>query len=359
MPAGTRAAGTSAAVTFHDHLKELRLRLFAIVVVFIVAAGVAYNYKEVLLDVLMRPLGGEKLIYLTPAGGFSFIFQVTLYVGVIAAIPVLIYNIFRFIAPVLPMGVRTTSLLVIVASTVLLISGVLFGYFFAIAAAMQFLVHFADGFVTASLTAESYLSFVVAYTAGLGALFQLPLIILFIHWIHPLKPSGLIKFERYLILFAFVAAAIISPTPDVLNQTILAAPIIVMYQVGVIAVWISVRRRKRHILNPQRFAQAPVDILRGDPAPVQTVAAVQPQSRVVLPHEAKPVVVAVPRPRSIDGFSRPNPPRLAAPAMTRAGGRVAPVPPTRSAPHRIVRSIQPGQVIDDVILLNKVDDGAR
>lgn len=245
MAAFKRAAQTRAATTFHDHLKELRTRVFAIVAVFITASSVAYNYKEWLLTILMKPLDGEKLIYLTPAGGFSFIFQVTMYVGIIVTIPVLVYNVYRFIAPVLSNKTRRNSILIVLSSLVLLASGVCFGYYYAIPAAMNFLVHFADGFANASLTAESYLGFVMAYTAGLGLLFQLPLLLLFIHWIHPLNPKGLLKFERYWVLIAFIAAAIISPTPDILNQVIIAAPIILMYQIGLVAISVSVYRTKR------------------------------------------------------------------------------------------------------------------
>lgn len=245
MAASQRAAKMRAASTFHDHLKELRNRAFVVVGVFIIASSLAYTYKDWLLSILMRPLGGEKLIYLTPAGGFSFIFQVTIYAGIIVTVPILVYNVYRFISPVLSKKTRLSSIAVVLSSMVLLAGGVSFGYFYAIPAAMGFLIHFADGFANASLTAESYLGFVMAYTAGLGLLFQLPLILLFIHWVHPLKPKKLLAFEKYMVLLAFVAAAIISPTPDALNQTIIAAPILLMYQVGVVAIGVSVYRRNK------------------------------------------------------------------------------------------------------------------
>jgi sec-independent protein translocase protein TatC len=317
MAASKRAAKSRTATTFHDHLKELRWRAFIVVAVFVVASSVAYNYKDWLLTILMRPLGGEKLIYLTPAGGFSFIFQVTVYAGLIVTIPVLIYNIFRFIAPVLSRETRLYSATVVASSILLLAAGVSFGYFYAIPAAMQFLVHFADGFANASLTAESYLGFVMAYTAGLGLLFQLPLLLLFIHWIYPLKPKKLLSFERYMVLIAFVVAAVISPTPDALNQTIIAAPIILMYQIGVIAVWLSVHRKKKKVIlaatNRAQAQQLPAI----SPAPVQSRPPVRttgglrrpvvPPQRPAVRSSAKAVVGVMrsrsPSIRSIDGLS--------------------------------------------------------
>lgn len=254
MAAAKKAAGSSA-ITLHDHIKELRNRFFAVAIIFVVVSAVAYNYKDTLLYYLLKPLNGEKLVYLNPAGGFSFIFQVTMYVGIAAAIPFLVYNLYKFVAPALPENARKHSAGVMISSLLLLCIGIGFGYIFAIPGALNFLNNFGDGYITPNLTADSYLNFILAYTAGLGILFQLPLVLLLIHWVHPLKPSSLFKFERYMILVAFVGAAMITPTPDVMNQTVIALPIIIMYQMGVVAVCISVFRAKRRA-RPPKLARA-------------------------------------------------------------------------------------------------------
>lgn len=250
MAAAKKAAGSSA-ITLHDHIKELRNRFFVVAIVFVVVSAVAYNYKDTLLYYLLKPLNGEKLVYLNPAGGFSFIFQVTMYVGIAVAIPFLVYNLYKFVAPALPESARKHSAGVMISSLLLLCIGVGFGYIFAIPGALNFLNNFGDGYITPNLTADSYLNFILAYTAGLGILFQLPLVLLLIHWVHPLKPSSLFKFERYMILVAFIGAALITPTPDVMNQTVIALPIIIMYQMGVVAVCISVFRAKRRAMPPK------------------------------------------------------------------------------------------------------------
>lgn len=250
MAAAKKAAGKQA-ITLHDHIKELRNRFFVVAIVFVVVSAVAYNYKDALLYYLLKPLNGEKLVYLNPAGGFSFIFQVTMYVGIAVAIPFLVYNIYKFVSPALPENARKHSAGVMISSLLLLCIGVGFGYIFAIPGALNFLNNFGDGYITPNLTADSYLNFILAYTAGLGILFQLPLVLLLIHWVHPLKPGSLFKFERYMILVAFIGAAMITPTPDVMNQTVIALPIIIMYQMGVIAVCISVFRAKRRARPPK------------------------------------------------------------------------------------------------------------
>lgn len=385
MTAFKRAEKSRADATFHDHLKELRTRAFVVVLVFLTAASLAYTYKDPILSVLMKPLAGEKLIYLTPAGGFSFIFQVTLYVGIVAVIPLVMFSVFRFLAPVLARKTQVMSAVVMISSLLLLVSGASFGYFFAIPAAMDFLIHFADGFANASLTAQSYLGFVMAYTAGLGALFQLPLILLFIHWVRPLRPRKLLAFERYVLLFSFVIAAIISPTPDAVNQAIIAMPIIVMYQVGVIAVWVSVVRAKRREGAGERkqLRRAKKAVLAVSSAPaaaiapavrqiVPSVVGVAPAtaarsakavaaSPAKTPQQVQPAVRAVaPAPgrgRSLDGVRSQRTTRI-------EGALTAHIPSRNSvaAPSSLNRAVSqsgPRRSLDGVsVILKELDDAA-
>lgn len=292
-------SASKQSITLHDHIRELRSRLFFLAIIFIAASSIAYNYKDQIIAFLLKPLGSEKLVYLNPGGGFSFIFTVTMYVGAAVTIPFLVYHLYRFVAPALPPSAQKHSAIVLISSIGLLIAGAAFGYFYAIPGALNFLNSFADGYVDPSLTADSYLNFILAYTAGLGMLFQLPLILLFIHWIHPLKPSGLLKFERFMVLGAFIAAALITPTPDVLNQTVMALPIILMYQVGVIAVSISVYNQRKRLKKQIKLEakamkkQPPV----ASQAPVLTTTQFTPM--VTTPTPAQPVA-PTPAKRSFD-----------------------------------------------------------
>ncbi len=235
----------SARATFGGHLTELRNRLFIVALLFFAATCVGYSLHEQIIRVLVAPLDGQKLIYLTPGGGFDFIFRVSLYFGLCVTIPVVLFHVYRFLRPMLQtVGVRFTVLLLL-GSIVLAAGGIIFGYFVAIPSALQFLTQFGGEYINASLTASSYLGFIVAYLLGLAVLFQLPLLLILINNIGgPLKPSRLLASERYVIMGAFVAAAIITPTPDIINQILLAGPIIAVYQLGVVSVWVQNRRRR-------------------------------------------------------------------------------------------------------------------
>jgi len=315
MAARKKAAG-ERAITLHDHIKELRNRLFVVAIVFLAVSALAYNYKDTLIYYLLKPLGDEKLIYLNPAGGFSFIFQVTMYVGIAAAVPFLVYNLYKFVAPALPGHARKHSAAVMLFSLLLLGVGVSFGYIFAIPGALSFLNNFAEGYVTASLTAESYLNFILAYTAGLGILFQLPLILMFIHWIHPLKPIGLLKFERYMVLIAFVAAAMITPTPDIMNQLVIALPIIVMYQMGFIAICISVHRQKRRYRSMAAAAKGSEQVIDIAPLAAHTY---MPEMPVLTerPRRAQPKAAPVAIPVVLHQPATRTTPQVAAPQQAR------------------------------------------
>lgn len=295
--------------SFSDHIKELRKRAFLVALVFIVASSIAYNYRDILVELIMRPLGDEKLIYLTPGGGFNFIFQVTLYAGLIAAAPMLIYQLYGFIRPALPDRAQRSSIKVVVAAFVLMMCGVAFGYFVAVPSALNFLSTFAGADVAASLTADSYLGFFLAYIAGLAVLFQLPLLLLFFHWIHPMTPGKLLKSEKFVILFAFVASAIITPTPDVLNQSMIAVPLIAIYQLGVIIVLFGIakdhRKQKKAVVvpaQPSTLVQKQLDVL--PPATSRPLVTHPAQKIDAAPPLMPTMSSARPVTRGIDGFGR-------------------------------------------------------
>lgn len=247
------------AGTFAEHIAELRRRFAYIALVFVVGSCLAYTYHDTLAQAIMAPLNGQKLVYLTPGGGFSFIFQISLYSGLILAAPFIVYHLYAFIKPALPMQARRSASKVVSAAVGLLSLGIAYGYFVAVPAALHFLAGFAGDAITPNLTADSYLSFFLSYIGGLALLSLMPLLLVFWHWINPLTPGGLLKSERWIVLLAFIAAAIITPTPDAANQAMIAGPVIFLYQFGVIAVLVSLRRQKRIQRQAARYAAKQID----------------------------------------------------------------------------------------------------
>jgi sec-independent protein translocase protein TatC len=229
---------------------ELRRRLFYVVVCILVGSIVAYALEKQLIAVLLRPSHGQHFIYTSPLGGINFIFSVCMYVGVAASIPIIVYHLLRFLQPLMR---DTTARFIFIGSAVsgiVALGGIAFGYFIGLPAALHFLLHqFTNTTqIQALLSIQSYLSFVIAYMFGSALMFQLPLIMIFINRIKPLKPSKLFHYERFIIVFAFIAGFIMNPSPNLVDQMFVVVPIILMYQVGIGMIW-YINKPRRHTVN--------------------------------------------------------------------------------------------------------------
>jgi len=306
-------AARQPQITLLDHLHEIRARLFWIILALLATSGVSYAFQNQIMAALMAPLGGQKLVYLTPIGGFNFLFKVSMYVGIGLVLPVIIYHLYRFLEPLMDPKRKRSAFFYITASFILAIGGALFAYFGGLPAALHFLTSFNIQNVSAMLTADSYLTFVITYVLGFAALFQIPLVLMIINTIKPIPPRKLLGFQRYVVLVAFILAAVISPTPDITNQAMLAVPIIVMYQIGVALVWIQSRKnrdKKSRPAQPAINAQPPQPIIRrsqavqtstrptAKPAAVATAATESPRlPRAIRPQAPIMDIAMAPRPR--------------------------------------------------------------
>lgn len=235
---------------FVAHLLELRRRLFFVAIFVIVFTSIGAVIREKLISVLLAPAHGQQFIYTTPGGGFNFNFTICLYFGFALSVPVVVYHLFRYLEPMLKNTAGYTILKTTIASTLLAAIGVVFGYLVGLPGALNFLLHqFTTDQIEALLSIQDYMSFVMIYLVGFAMMFQIPLILLFINRIKPLKPKQLFGYQRFVIVIAFIIAAIITPTPDAMNQALMAGPIIAMYQFGVVLVWLANKRSKIDAIN--------------------------------------------------------------------------------------------------------------
>jgi sec-independent protein translocase protein TatC len=233
-----------ALQTFAEHLLELRKRLFYIAASVLFFSTAAYFVQQQLVHLLLLPARNQHFIYTSPGGGIAFLFQICTYVGIALSIPVFVYQLLRFIEPVMSSNRRQFILKMSCFSVVLAIVGFTFGYLIGLPAALHFLGHqFTTKQITPLLTIQEYMSFVTVYLIGSALIFQLPLVILFINHIKPLKPRRLLHFERYVIAAAFIISMVMAPTVNVVDQLILAGPIIITYQVAILLVMLTNRKQ--------------------------------------------------------------------------------------------------------------------
>lgn len=296
-------------MTFMGHVRELRRRLFWSAVWLVVLSGAIFPFYKQIIQILMKPLGNEKLYFLSPVGGLGFAMKICMYVGLIAVLPILVYNLYKFISPIIPHHRARTAIAYICLSALLAMCGVAFAYTVSLPSALHFLTHFDIGNVSAMLTVDAYLSFIVAYVLAGALLFQLPLIMVIIDSITPTPPSGWNKYQRHMIVAAFVIAMLITPVPDILNQFILAMPIVVMYQVGILLIWMRHRTKnakaaKSAIANTSTTKVQMPTLQVVQPVAAAPVVSLTNTAQSVTVQEVAPVQVA--RRRSIDGLSRPS-----------------------------------------------------
>lgn len=231
-------SNTHAKLPFIEHLVELRRRLFYVALSILLWSGIAYSVEHHIINWLLAPSHGQQFVYTSVGGGIDFLFRVCLYTGIVFSLPVIIYQTLRYVQPLI--GKHATRFIMIssLVSAVLAVAGILFGYYLGLPSALKFLLHqFHTADISALITIQSYFSFVVVYLLGSSLLFQVPLVIYLINRIKPLKISTLFKYERWVIVVSLVASAAINPSPRITDLAIIAVPMILSYQIGILIVW--------------------------------------------------------------------------------------------------------------------------
>jgi sec-independent protein translocase protein TatC len=224
-----------------EHLRELRDRLIKAVLVVVLTTGLSLAFAEQEVQVLVQLASPHKLIALTPTETFVSYLKVAFITGIAISMPLLIYQLFRFLAPGLTKTERRWILTSLPAVTLFFIMGVLFCYFLVLPSALNFLLNFGTG-IEVTPTISKFLDFVTHFLLAVGIAFETPVIIFVLAKLGVATPKRLSRFRRWAYLLAFVIAAIITPTPDPINQTIVAVPIILLYELGTLFARLGVRR---------------------------------------------------------------------------------------------------------------------
>ena len=217
-----------------DHLQEFRKRLIICLVVVAIAALACYNYVDDIIALLSGPAG--KLYFMNPSEVFSTYMEIALYAGILFTLPVLLYEVWAFVAPALWPEERRAVLVILPTAVILFYVGLVFAYYLVIPAAVTFFMGFATQTLQPMFSLESYLSFILALTLPFGFIFELPLIVVFLAKIGLVTGDFLKGKRKILIVIAFIFAAVVSPTTDIFTQTMIAVPLIVLYEISLFIV---------------------------------------------------------------------------------------------------------------------------
>lgn len=217
-----------------DHLQEFRKRLIICLVVVAIAALACYNYVDDIIALLSGPAG--KLYFMNPSEVFFTYMEIALYAGILLTLPVLLYEVWAFVAPALWPEERRAVLVILPTAVILFYVGLIFAYYLVVPAAVTFFMGFATQTLQPMFSLESYLSFILALTLPFGFIFELPLIVVFLAKIGLVTGDFLKGKRKILIVIAFIFAAVVSPTTDIFTQTMIAVPLIVLYEISLFIV---------------------------------------------------------------------------------------------------------------------------
>jgi sec-independent protein translocase protein TatC len=245
---------TDNKIPFTEHLTDLRKRLLVSLVALMGGFLLAFNYSEDLFKALIFPMKFEisfimkspfltfvpskirnsSLIFTAPGEAFWMHCKVAFVAGFFLSLPVILHQLWKFISPGLRPKEKKYAGPFVVSATLLFLFGAGFCMLFVLPFAMSFLLTYKTENMTPMLSVGNYVDFCLKFVLAFGAVFELPIAIIVLTRIGIVTPKTLAKNRKYAILVAFIVAAILTPTPDAFNQTLMAIPIIVLYEAGIL-----------------------------------------------------------------------------------------------------------------------------
>lgn len=230
-------------MTIMEHLGELRDRLIKSVLALLIGTVVSLAFTKQFLAFLILPMGGLRPISLRPTESIIIYFKVALVCGAVIAMPVIVYQFLRFIVPGLTEAERKYLAVIVPGATALFAGGVAFATFVMLPFTIKYLQTFLSDVIQPTYSIDYYISFVTGMMFYVGLVFETPLVIAFLARLGIISPQMLSKNRKYVIVIIAVVSAMITPTPDPVNMTIVMVPLFVLFEVGVLLARILYRPR--------------------------------------------------------------------------------------------------------------------
>lgn len=231
-----------------SHLEELKTRLVRILIAIGIGFGVCYLFKDWSFRVITKPLvdampAHSTMIFTGLPEAFFIHMKIAFFASLFLTAPYTLFEIWRFISPGLYREEKRMVFPFVFFSTILFGSGVLFGYFVALPPAFSFFVSFSTDFLKPMISFREYLSLTLKFLLAFGLCFEMPVFMFFLAKMGVVNAKMLSKQRRYAILIIFIAAAILTPSPDAISQIIMAIPLMLLYEVSIIVVKFAKRKK--------------------------------------------------------------------------------------------------------------------
>lgn len=217
-----------------EHLQELRNRMYVMAIAVAVMTAISFSFAETLIRILLLPSGLATCQTLAPTEGFATFMRVALFAGIALAMPVIVWQLFAYIDPALMPNERRFVLRLGPFVVLLFVTGMAFCYFLLLPQALGFLVNFGRSVFSPELRCAEYIEFVTIFILAMGIVFEVPAIMFALVRVHVVTQKRLASVRRFVFLGVFLVAALITPTPDPFNQTLVAIPLYVLYELGLL-----------------------------------------------------------------------------------------------------------------------------
>lgn len=227
-----------------EHLAELRRRALISAGGVLVAAAAAFSFSDDILRWLVRPLS-TPLVFLSPTEAFWASLKISLVAGLLLALPLVLYHVWRFVAPGLYRAERRYTAIFVVLSCLFFALGLAFCAMVALPFALKFLIGFGvERGMTPMLSAQMYVDFTLKFYLAFGVIFELPLAVTLASRMGLVTPAFLARHRRYALLVNAILAAVLTPTSDLFNMAIMLVPLTVLYEIGILGARLFGRSRR-------------------------------------------------------------------------------------------------------------------
>jgi sec-independent protein translocase protein TatC len=242
----TRSDGHGRTMPIAGHLVELRGRLIKVVAAVLAGTALGLLFARPFLELLIAPMGDARPQSLRPTENIIVYFKVALILGLVLAMPVILYQILAFVVPGLTSKERRALKIVVPAATGLFALGVAFSAFIMLPFSVAYLSSFLSDLIEPQYSIDYYISFVFNFVLWIGLSFELPLVVAFLAYVGVVTPQGLAKRRRYAIVVIAGLAALITPTPDPFNMLVVMIPLYFLYEFGVLLARLTYRPRSMY-----------------------------------------------------------------------------------------------------------------
>ena len=245
--------GSPGEMPFLDHLEELRWRILRSLGAIVVGSGLGLWLVQQfqLVNLLKQPIAqyltgaGGKLIVTSPTDPVMIVFKLGFLVGLILASPVILWQLWAFLAPALYSREKRALVPALFVGLLLFLTGAGLAYVFVVPQALRVLFSFQTEAIQPFITYDAYFDFVLQVVLALGISFELPLVIIILAWLEVIGPAELSRFRRYAVVGSFIAGALLSPGTDVVSMIMMSIPLLLLYEVGYAGAVVIQRRRRK------------------------------------------------------------------------------------------------------------------